>query len=76
MARDFLWVGCEAGHDWVASGGANAGCGEDCCCSVPVRVCRRCDVCDYGNNDEAMYIRRECAERRELEGAGDGEQTR
>jgi hypothetical protein len=36
----------EVGHDWHTIGGANAGCGPDCTCAVPVRECRRCGECD------------------------------
>ncbi len=52
----------EVGHDWMFVGGANAGCGPDCCCSVPVRECRRCGDCDYGDTDEAKEIMRVCRE--------------
>ncbi|KAA5603963.1 hypothetical protein F1188_18250 [Roseospira marina] len=52
----------EVGHDWVPLGGANAGCGPDCCCSIPVHECRRCGDCDYGDNDEAIEIIRACRE--------------
>ena len=62
--RDWLFTGCEAGHDMRHVGGANAGCGDGCCCSVPVHACTRCGDSDYGENDEAERIRRECAERR------------
>ncbi len=59
-ARDWLYVGCERGHDWQHMGGCNAGCDEMCGCSVPVHQCRRCKDWDYGNNEEAEQIRREC----------------
>ncbi len=58
--RDWLHVGCEAGHDWHSIGGCNAGCHEDCSCSVPVNVCSRCGDCDYGKNDEAAEVRAHC----------------
>lgn len=48
-------------HDWKFIGGCNAGCGDDCGCSVPVHECRRCRDCDYGQNREADEIRRLCA---------------
>lgn len=69
MARDYLFVTCEArGHDWVSIGGCNAGCEVDwCCCSIPVHECSRCGDCDYGENEEAQKTKRRCAERRELE---------
>lgn len=59
--RDFLYVGCERGHDWVSIGGCNASCHEKCACSVPVHKCSRCGDCDYGDNDEAQQVRRDCA---------------
>ena len=61
--RDWLFVGCEAGHDWQSTGGCNAGCnqGDDCGCSVPVHICSRCKACDYGDNEEAETVRRDCA---------------
>lgn len=51
-------------HDWHSSGGCNAGCGPDCYCSVPVHECARCKDCDYGENAEAVEVRRQCADRR------------
>lgn len=61
MPRDFLFLNCQDGnHDWKFRGGANAGCGPDCACSVPVHECAMCGDCDYGKNDEADTIRREC----------------
>ena len=43
-------------HDMQSIGGKNAGCSEDCNCSVPVNECTRCGVCDYGQNAEARQI--------------------
>jgi len=61
--RDWLLVSCVAGnHEWKHIGGCNAGCGNDCACSVPVHECRRCGDCDYGDNAEAVEARRRCAE--------------
>lgn len=60
-ARDFLFVGCEEGHDMHSIGGCNAGCHADCSCSVPVNVCRRCGDSDYGDNPEAEQVRADCA---------------
>ena len=60
MARDWLFVACEAGHDWQSTGGCNAGCGDSCGCSVPVNVCTRCGDCDYGENEEADEVRSRC----------------
>lgn len=65
MKRDWLFVACERGHDMQSIGGCNAGCGDDCSCSVPVNVCSRCGVCDYGDNDDAREIRAQCAVIRE-----------
>lgn len=63
IRRDFLFVGCERGHDMQSTGGCNCGC-EDGACSVPVHVCTRCGDCDYGDNAEATEIRQHCAETR------------
>ena len=52
------------GHEWAHIGGCNAGCDEDCVCSVPVHECKFCDDCDYGGNDEADEIRARCSEDR------------
>lgn len=60
--RDFIFVGCERGHDMKHVGGKNAGCSHDCGCSVPVYVCTRCGDCDYGDNDEAKQTMADCAE--------------
>lgn len=59
--RDFLFVGCEAGHDWQSIGGCNAYCHDACGCSVPVHKCARCGDCDYGQNGEADQVRANCA---------------
>ena len=62
--RDWLFTGCEAGHDWQSVGGCNAACGfTDCACSVPVNKCSRCGDYDYGDNDEAKQVRADCTER-------------
>lgn len=50
----------ELGHDWVCLGGANCGCHEWACCSVPVHECRRCKACDYGDNADAADMRAQC----------------
>jgi predicted alpha/beta-hydrolase family hydrolase len=52
------------GHSWEFLGGRNAGCGDDCNCSVPVHHCKKCGDCDYGDNAEAAEIIKECAESR------------
>ena len=64
--RDWLFVGCEKGHDMHHIGGCNAGCdlGNDCWCSVPVFKCSRCSECDYGENEEAEFLRKRCLEAR------------
>lgn len=52
---------CEdAGHDWISIGGSNAGCNPECSCSVPVFECIRCGASDYGFNDEARVVIRDC----------------
>jgi hypothetical protein len=50
-------IGCDMQH----AGGRNAGCGDGCCCSIPVYVCKRCGDSDYGDNDEATERRAACA---------------
>lgn len=66
LKRDFLFVGCGNGHDWQHVGGRNAGCGDDCCCSVPVYRCARCGDYDYGNNQEAEEILGNCEHAKEI----------
>lgn len=66
MPRDFLFLNCQVQHDWRSTGGANAGCGPDCSCSVPVHECAGCGDCDYGQNEEADEIRRDCPSRYEM----------
>lgn len=61
--RDWLFVGCEGGHDWQSVGGCNAGCSDVCGCSVPVNTCVRCGDCDYGDNADADDIRANCRAR-------------
>lgn len=59
--RDILNLyDCNEGHDWKSRGGCNAGCSKDCACSIPVNECTRCGDCDYGKNDEAIEIRKNC----------------
>ena len=48
----------EVGHRWESTGGRNAGCADWCCCSVPVNECAVCGDCDYGQNDDAVEVRR------------------
>ena len=52
----------EYGHDWHLLGGRNAGCADNCNCSVPVYRCRKCGDCDYGDNPEAAEIILTCEE--------------
>lgn len=62
--RDWLFVGCESGHDMQSVGGCNAACHPLWCdCSVPVHVCTRCGDSDYGDNAEAVAIRAACADK-------------
>lgn len=49
-----------AGHVWKHIGGKNAGCGDACCCSVPVHTCALCGDSDYGDNDEADAVLEGC----------------
>lgn len=51
----------EYGHSWKLLGGANAGCGPDCGCSVAVLECTKCGDCDYGDT-ERESVQRKCAE--------------
>lgn len=48
------------GHEWMSYGGRNAGCCDDCVCSVPVHECARCGDCDYGDNVEATRTIMQC----------------
>lgn len=62
LARAILQAPCrDVGHDWRHIGGTNAGCGDDCGCSVPVYSCARCQDSDYGDNAEARKIIAACA---------------
>ena len=62
IERDILYLGCQRKHTWESAGGANAGCGLDCVCSIPVYRCSVCGEYDYGENPEAAEKRRWCAE--------------
>lgn len=62
LKRQLAAEPCAAhGCDWQSYGGANAGCGDGCNCSVPVNVCSKCGDCDYGDNAEAAAVRARCA---------------
>lgn len=64
LEREAAFATCvELGHDWRSHGGANAGCGDACCCSVPVNVCARCGDSDYGKNSDADDVRQDCFDR-------------
>lgn len=64
LERKALTATCDQlGHDMQSIGGCNAGCDADCGCSVPVNECTRCKDCDYGDNEDAGRVRRDCAER-------------
>lgn len=60
--RQYVYNRCKVHgeHVMVFHGGANAGCGDLCICSVPVYVCELCGDSDYGNNDEALEIVEKC----------------
>ena len=47
---------CAQGHTPVFEGGANAGCDDECVCSVPVYGCSVCGDLDYGDNEDAREI--------------------
>lgn len=49
------------GHAYKCIGGASAGCGRDCNCSVEVLECTKCGDCDYGNT-EREEVQRKCRE--------------
>lgn len=66
MPRDFLFLNCQVAHDWRSTGGCNAGCCDDCACSVPVHECAGCGDCDYGQNEEADEVRANCQSRYEM----------
>jgi hypothetical protein len=51
----------EMGCDMKHAGGKNCGCEGVRGCSVPVYVCTRCGDCDYGDNQEALDTRADCA---------------
>ena len=51
---------CAEGHIWVSVGGCNAGCCDECCCSVPVNQCKVCGQYDYGDNEDARDVRSNC----------------
>jgi hypothetical protein len=64
VTRDIIYLNCQDGkHEWQHIGGTNAGCGPECHCSVPVHACRVCGDYDYGCNDEAEQIKKECFDR-------------
>lgn len=64
--RDWLLPNCTAGdHKWKQRGGRACNC-KGGGCSFPVYECEVCGDCDYGDNDEAREIDRECQERAEL----------
>lgn len=46
----------EAGHRWEFRGGSNAGCDDECSCSVAVHSCTVCGACDYGQPDRPQVI--------------------
>lgn len=50
----------EFGHDWVFTGATTIGCCEGCVCSAPVYSCTRCAAIDYGDNADAVEIRKLC----------------
>lgn len=62
IQRELVEMCRTVGCDMKSVGGCNAGCSDDCCCSVPVHKCNRCGGYDYGENEEADEIRRQCVE--------------
>lgn len=60
--RDVLNLYCPP-CDMQSVGGCNAGCCDDCACSVPVSKCTRCGDCDYGQTDERQEVIAACHER-------------
>lgn len=63
--RQYVYYRCKVHgeHEMVFYGGANAGCGRLCTCSIPVYVCKLCGDSDYGNNDEASEIVKTCKDK-------------
>ena len=53
------------GHRMKHIGGMNAGCDDQCSCSIPVHECLDCGDCDYGDNDESQQTMADCAEKRQ-----------
>jgi len=51
----------EVGHRWKFIGGSNAGCCDECDCSVSVHECEVCRDCDYGEPERETVIK-DCAE--------------
>lgn len=52
----------EVGHNWVFVGARACGCNDEGECSLPVYECKKCGLCDYGDNIEADAMRKHCAE--------------
>ena len=62
--RDFLFLHCQDGHEWVFVGGRACDCEDPTgYCSFPVHRCAKCGDYDYGDNDEARQVVADCAER-------------
>jgi hypothetical protein len=53
--RDYLFVGCEIGHDWQSLGG-RACPYTDRICSQAVMRCVRCGDYDYGESGGPGYM--------------------
>lgn len=65
LEREIRAAPCrEVGHRMKHIGGMNAGCSEWCACSVPVHSCEVCGDSDYGDNDDAVQARADCAAKR------------
>lgn len=70
-ARDWLFLNCQDGHDWVAKGGRHCDmaergyrCSREGCPSQPVFECSRCGEIDYGEPGGPGYEHcQDCARR-------------
>jgi len=61
LERQVLAAPCaEVGHRWRHIGGRCACCDDACRCSIPVNECEVCKDCDYGENEEARRVIKEC----------------
>lgn len=77
MKRYFLFLHCQDGHKWEFVGGRNCGCAAVARhqregCSVPVHRCSNCGDYDYGDNDDARQVKKDCEDCYGTEDQDDG----